>query len=152
MATEIQQAVSNDWQSIRSHLEAAGLPVEDLDASSMNRFFIARSTERRFLGAVGMEQFGSDGLLRSLVVADHARGLGLGRELVARLEQYAVGAGITALWLLTIDADNFFRCLGFRSTHRDAVPDAVRATREFSELCPASAFLMRKILPSKSGR
>lgn len=147
MVTEIQQAVADDLQIIRRHLEASGLPVEDLDATSMQHFFIARSSDQKFLGAVGMEQFGSDGLLRSLVVADHARGLGLGRELVARLEQYAVGAGITSLWLLTIDADKFFRCLGFGSTDRDTAPDPVRATREFSELCPTNAFLMQKILP-----
>ena len=44
------------------------------------------------------------------------------------------------------DADKFFKQIGFLTMDREQVPDEVAATKEFSELCPANAFLMQKIL------
>jgi amino-acid N-acetyltransferase len=146
MVAKINTAVADDWPSIRSHLELAGLPVEDLGPSHMSRFLVARSNDRSLLGAIGLEQFGNIGLLRSLVVVDDARCQGLGRELVLRLEKFALELSISELWLLTIDADKFFKQIGFLAMDREQVPDEVAATKEFSELCPANAFLMQKIL------
>jgi amino-acid N-acetyltransferase len=146
MVAEIRQAVTDDWHSIVKQLEIAGLPVKDLNSSHMSRFLVAQSSQGVLVGAIGLEQFGAQGLLRSLVVGENARGVGLGRELVARLEQFAADLGVTELWLLTIDADSFFRRIGFSIRDRDEVPYAVRSTSEFSELCPTSAFLMQKFL------
>ena len=150
LAADTQHAVEEDWPAICEQLESAGLPVRDLDSSKMTLFFVARSDRGQCLGAIGLECFGTVGLLRSLVVANRARGLGLGRRLVARLEQYAVNRGITELWLLTIDADNFFRSIDFVTVNRSDAPESIRSTTEFSDLCPASAFLMRKILSTNS--
>jgi amino-acid N-acetyltransferase len=146
MVALIRPAVANDWPSIRMHLDAAGLPVEDLGPSRMNRFLVAQSNTRNLLGAIGLERFGNIGLLRSLVVVDDARCQGLGRELVLGLEKYALKLNISELWLLTIDADQFFQRTGFSIMDRDRVPEEVASTKEFSELCPANAFLMQKIL------
>ena len=146
MVGRIRPALANDWPSIRSHLELAGLPVEDLGPSHMNRFLVARSSDRNLLGAIGLEQFGNIGLLRSLVVVDDARCQGLGRKLVLRLEKCAMELSVSELWLLTIDADKFFKQIGFLTMDREQVPDEVASTKEFSELCPANAFLMQKIL------
>ncbi len=146
MAAEIRQAVADDWRSIVKQLEIAGLPVRDLNLSRMSRFLVAQSAEGVFMGAIGLEQFGDQGLLRSLVVAENARGVGLGRELVVQLEHFAADLGVTEMWLLTIDADSFFRRSGFSTRDRDKVPNAIRSTSEFSELCPTSAFLMQKFL------
>ena len=148
MVADIRQAVVDDWRSIREQLEIAELPVRDLNSSRMSGFLVARSSEGVLMGAIGLEQFGAHGLLRSLVVVKNARGMGLGRKLVAGLEGFAADLGVTELWLLTIDADSFFRRIGFSITDRDEVPNAVRSTSEFSDLCPISAFLMRKILRS----
>ena len=152
MVAEIRQAVADDWRSIVKQLDIAGLPVRDLNLSHMSRFLVAQSSDGVLMGAIGLEQYGDQGLLRSLVVAENARGVGLGRELVARLEKFAGDLGVTDLWLLTIDADSFFRRIGFSIRDRDKVPYAVRSTSEFSELCPTSAFLMQKILrlPARS--
>ena len=146
MVAEIRRAVADDWHSIVKQLEIAGLPVRDLNLSRMSRFLVAQSSQGVLIGAIGLEQFGDQGLLRSLVVAENARGVGLGRKLVDRLERFAADLGVTELWLLTIDADSFFRQIGFSIRDRDTVPYAVRSTSEFSELCPTSAFLMQKFL------
>jgi N-acetylglutamate synthase-like GNAT family acetyltransferase len=44
----------------------------------------------------------------------------------------------------TTDAAPFFDWLGFAPVSREAAPDALRRTRQFSALCPASAVLMRR--------
>jgi amino-acid N-acetyltransferase len=84
--------------------------------------------------------------LRSLVVAGAARRAGLGGKLVGALEAAAQAAGITELWLLTIDAERFFERHGFDIVERAVAPADIRGTDEFGNLCPDSAFLMRKHL------
>ena len=70
----------------------------------------------------------------------------MGGKLVAALETAARAVGIRELWLLTIDAEKFFIRHGYDVVTRDAVPDAIRLSEEFAELCPDSAYLMLKDL------
>jgi amino-acid N-acetyltransferase len=70
----------------------------------------------------------------------------LGKKLVNALEAAAQVAGIKDLWLLTIDAERYFATLGYVIVARDAVPEAIRLSDEFAELCPDSAHLMMKDL------
>lgn len=146
---QIRKAVTADWTVVHGLLRAAGLPVEDLDSGKRERFLLA--TERgegrdRVLGAIGLESFGNVGLLRSLVVDTAARGTGCGSQLVDALERKASVEGVTELWLLTIDADEFFASRGYRAVSRELAPPAIRDTAEFSSLCPGSAVLMSKQL------
>jgi amino-acid N-acetyltransferase len=97
-------------------------------------------------GVIGLESFENLGLLRSLVVSRAARGSGIGAALVAALEAVCRELGVRELWLLTIDADAFFAKLGYVTRSRDAAPEAIRNTAEFSGLCPGDAVLMSKEL------
>lgn len=149
----IRPAQANDWTSIRRLLEDAGLPADDLDAESLDGFLVAcdpAAPAPGVVGAIGLQAFGRTGLLRSLVVNAGSRGSGIGAELVAALEAQASTAGITDLWLLTIDAEVFFWKLNYRIVERDGAPDAIRATSEFTTLCPSSAHLMHKALAGRS--
>jgi amino-acid N-acetyltransferase len=47
---------------------------------------------------------------------------------------------------VTATAAAFFAGVGYERVERDAVPDAVRDSAEFSELCPSSAGVMRRQL------
>ena len=67
-----------------------------------------------------------------------------------KLEVTAAAKGVSELWLLTIDADPFFSQLGYAIVGRDAVPDAIASTAEFTDLCPGDAVLMQKTI-SQSG-
>jgi len=80
------------------------------------------------------------------VVAKQVRSAGFGGKLVGALESAAQTAGIRELWLLTIDAERFFEQQGFTIVNRETVPDVIRETDEFSDLCPGDAFLMMKKL------
>src|SRR3546814_17164844 len=90
-----------------------------------------------------MEIFGADALLRSLVVPSAARGKGLGKSIVEALAVEAKKIGIERLWLLTTTAADFFAAIGFEPAARPAAPRTIQTTREFRDLCPASAAFMK---------
>ena len=50
--------------------------------------------------------------------------------------------GLHALYLLTTTAGDYFPRFGFTEANRDAAPEAVRRSREFSEACPSTALFM----------
>jgi N-acetylglutamate synthase-like GNAT family acetyltransferase len=50
------------------------------------------------------------------------------------------------VWLLTTTARAFFDKLGYAAVDRAGVPGAIRATAQFSALCPDSATVMVKRL------
>lgn len=109
--------------------------------------FVVATDGDELVGVVGVEPCGTRyGLLRSAVVASHWRGKGIGRDLVERVIGDARRRGVEALYLLTTTAEDYFPLFGFSRTTREEVPDAVRATEEFREACPASAAVMMRTL------
>lgn len=126
-------------------LDTASLPYDDIDAALLAHFFAVR-VDGEVAGIAGLEPHGPHGLLRSLVVRAARRGTGLGRSLVGEAERRASERGIETLFLLTDTAPDYFRRLGFRDCPRDAAPEAIRNTREFSTLCPDDAAFMCKRL------
>jgi amino-acid N-acetyltransferase len=126
-------------------LESAALPTSDLTDEHMKDFFYAGlATDPT--GIVGVQFFGADALLRSLVVSTSHRTQGLGQKLVEHAEQHARDRGAAAIYLLTTTAESFFRSRGYTVTSRDSAPPAIRSTPEFASLCPASsAFLSKRL-------
>jgi len=142
---DLRDARPTDWDTVSCLLAESGLPVEDLGADRLEGFLVAEDGDD-IIGLIGLEVFGTTGLLRSLVVAKDARRAGLGGKLVGSLEAAAQTAGINELWLLTIDAAEFFERQGFEIVDREIVPDTIRQTDEFGTLCPDTACLMMKAL------
>jgi len=136
---------SPDLLQVQRLVAAAGLPTEDLADADLSHFFGYGSREKPS-GVVGLEVFGGEALLRSLVVEPSERGTGGGRLLVAAAEEHAHSQGVRSVYLLTTTAERFFGRLGFRRVDRDSAPATIRATREFAGLCPASAAFMVKRL------
>ncbi|HEY5634985.1 MAG TPA: arsenic resistance N-acetyltransferase ArsN2 [Burkholderiaceae bacterium] len=134
-----------EMPAVRRMLSLSGLPVDDLEDAHAPRFLCVGPPGRPN-AAVAVEPLGAIGLLRSLVVDPASRGQGLARALVTAAEERASARGMSALWLLTTTAEAFFRREGYRRADRAEAPDALRATREFAALCPASAALMVKPL------
>jgi len=125
-------------------LSANGLPSGDV-RTAPGQFFLARDGTG-LVGAGGVETYGSDGLLRSVVVAESNRGEGYGTALCDALEDYARSQGVGTLYLLTTTAAAFFRERGYEEISRAAVPPCIQGTAEFADLCPSSATCMRKRL------
>ena len=124
-------------------LEASGLPTADLEPGHFEGF-LGCGDSARPSGAIGLEAHDGHGLLRSLVVAPDLRGGGCGKALVAGIEARARELGLADLYLLTETAQPFFAALGYEVVERGSVPEPIRATREFSSLCPDSATVMCK--------
>ncbi len=132
-------------EAVQTMLRANDLPYSDLTEDSMAHFLCygsAGSPE----GVIGLEVFGEDALLRSLVVNESARQSGSGTNLVNAIENLARELGVRTLYLLTTTAEDYFRRRGFASVDRAMVSDSIRASTEFSSLCPGSAAVMRKFL------
>ncbi|RJG08386.1 GNAT family N-acetyltransferase [Massilia cavernae] len=144
MAT-IRQAKQDDLPAIRQILTDAGLPSSDIGAAHLADFVVLVKDDD-IVGCVGIERYGSDALLRSLAVDASRRGVGQGRHLVEAIEARAAQSGVSRLFLLTTSASGFFEDHGYRLIERDAVPEPLTHSAQFSELCPASAACMEKDL------
>jgi amino-acid N-acetyltransferase len=126
-------------------LAAARLPTEDLTEAHCEHFFFCGPATAP-VGLVGLELFGDTALLRSLVVAPEQRSRALGSTLVEHAESHARAAGARTLYLLTTTAEDFFARRGYERAERATAPAAIRNTREFAGICPASSAFMCKSL------
>ena len=142
----IAPANPQDFDEVIAQLDAAALPTEDLERSSMAQFLVARDESGKVIGAIGVERYGRIALLRSLVVAPDCRNRDLGTQLVAKLEARCRSWAMADLFLLTTTARDFFARHGYRAIGREAVPVALRTAAEFTRLCPDSAVCMTKCL------
>lgn len=126
-------------------LESASLPTSDLTDDHMKDFFYVGSPTAP-IGIVGVQFYGVDALLRSLVVTSAHRAQGLGQQLVESAEHHAQERGAATVYLLTTTAESFFRSRGYVVTPRESAPPAIQSTPEFAGLCPASsAFLSKRL-------
>lgn len=141
---KISFAKPEDFVEIRDLLKSANLPFEDV-GNGMGHFILIRGGEE-LVGCVGLEICGENALLRSLAVSEKERNHGLGKALVQEILEYASRLNLANIYLLTDTAENFFKKYGFVNANRTEAPDAIRATSEFSSICPASAIFMSKEL------
>jgi len=139
-------ASEKDCGEVIALLEAASLPTEDLERSSMAHFLLAHDVSGSVIGAIGVEHYGRDALLRSLVVVPEYRNRKLGTQLVADLEARCRSLAVANLFLLTTSARDFFSRQHYRAIERESVPARLRAAAEFTRLCPGSAVCMTKSL------
>ena len=136
----LRHATADDVPGIVALLEPAGLPGVGV-AECIEHFYVLEAADG-IVAAAGLEPHGRVGLLRSVVVAPSHRGRGLAKRLCDRIAQHARDLEHRSMYLLTMDADDYFSRHGFMRLAREEAPDEIRASREFSELCPDSAILM----------
>lgn len=128
-------------------LRRAGLPIADLayhESERAGQRFWRFAIGGAAIGYAGIEARGTEALLRSVVVDEAARGQRHGRRMVEAVVQHAAERGIRRLWLLTLDAADFFARTGFVRTAREHVPPSIAGLAEFTQLCPASAVCMAR--------
>lgn len=135
---------NSDLDDISSLLKENKLPYEDIRTSEV-RFIIARN-EEQLVGCIGLEDFRTDGLLRSFAVTQSLQNKGYGKALFNKLIEYSARNGIKTLHLLTNTAKDYFLKKGFSVTSRDNVPNVILSTMEFKSLCPSSSTYMVKQL------
>jgi N-acetylglutamate synthase-like GNAT family acetyltransferase len=135
-----------DWErdGLKAALAKAGLPTDDVGDAALHfwRFEVGDMP----VGFAGLEVRGDLGLLRSVVTLPPLRRKGIGRAMVEVVETEAVARSLRALYLLATDSAPFFAALGYAPCRRDDVPDPIRATAQFTALCPQTASVMCKAL------
>lgn len=141
MDAEIRKARAEDLSTVLALLADVALPQEGV-AEHFRQFLVAQ-VKSALVGSVGLEHYGQSALLRSLAVAPPHQRRGLGRALTERILGEARGEGVKHLFLLTETASGFFSSFGFKQIARDEVPNAVKASAEFSTAHCQSAVCMR---------
>jgi amino-acid N-acetyltransferase len=126
--------------AVRQLLNTSRLPPDGLDASNCEVW--VAEVNGRIVGSAALERYDLDRLLRSVAVEEEARGQSIGRTLVDHAIAVARKSGARAIYLLTTTAEEYFPSFGFRRVAREEVPSTIRASREFRDLCPASAVVM----------
>ena len=135
------------WErdGLKAALTRAGLPADDILAPGL-QFWRFSTQDDVPAGFGGIEVHGADALMRSVVTLPPLRARGIGQAIVQALEAEAVVMKCRAVWLLTTTAREFFDRLGYAAVDRADVPGPIRATAQFSSLCPDSATVMVKRL------
>jgi amino-acid N-acetyltransferase len=141
----LDKAGADEAPAIQALLAACGLPTSDLTPALLENFLVQREGSG-LIAVGGLEWAGGDVLLRSVAVARTVRGGGAGKAMVAALEDRARRCGARAIYLLTTTADRYFTRLGYQHVPREAAPNAIRQTAQFSGLCPSSSAFMKKVL------
>lgn len=140
---ELHYKLINDTESFeafRSLLKASELPADDLDFKK--DLLVGYYEGDQLVGTGGLEIYGPYALLRSLSVKMGIRGKSVGTTITEYLLKEAKKKNLKGIYLLTETAHGFFLRKGFKDIARDAVPDAVKRSAEFSKLCPESAVVM----------
>lgn len=138
----IRPAREADLVAARSLLVASALPTAGLEDQFGSQYAVAATPSGDMVGLAGFEVYTEYGLLRSVAVSSGWRGRGVGRLLVGDRAAAAKSRGLAALYALTTTAPGFFAGLGFSVADRDDVPAAVRASPEFSSICPDTAVVL----------
>ncbi|WP_458186751.1 arsenic resistance N-acetyltransferase ArsN2 [Haladaptatus sp. NG-WS-4] len=140
----LRRADDSHRSYIRTLLDRNELPSRDV-RSKVDCFYVGYDGADA-VGIGGVEVYGTDGLLRSVVVERSVRGDGFGTALCDLLEERASADGVETLYLLTTTAADFFAGRGYVEIERSDAPPAIQQTTEFDGLCPASATCLRKSL------
>ncbi len=143
--SKIRPAAIDDLDIVRKLLSDCNLPVEGLDAQFAESFCVAENNGK-IVGLAGIEVYGCYGLLRSVAVSPARQGKSIAKALVEERLCWANRSGLTDVYLLTIDAGQYFERFGFYYIDRDKAPSEIRKSSEFSTICPESAILMVRSL------
>lgn len=134
---------TSDLDSLATILRGCQLPAVD-SQSAENHVFFGYYDENTLLACVGVELYGEVALLRSLAVSAPHRNHGIASQMVVHAENFCKSKGVTLVYLLTTNADIYFSKLGYSEVARDQTNDAIKATSQFSAICPRSAKVMLK--------
>lgn len=145
-APRIGPASVDDLPEVLDLLARAGLPPAGIDAHFPRGFAVARGADGALAGVAGVEIYASAALLRSVAVAEQARGTGLGERLTRAAESLAAARGAREMYLLTTSAEGYFPRLGYVRISRGELPEALGASEQLRGACPATAIAMHRPL------
>ncbi|MFK5856434.1 MAG: arsenic resistance N-acetyltransferase ArsN2 [Bacteroidota bacterium] len=141
---KIEPLIKSDIEKVKTLLVENNLPVNDIDKIAVQLFVV--KAKNKIIGVIGIENYSTIGLLRSLAVSDNYKNLKIGAELVDYIIGYCSTNKMQELYLLTTTAEKYFVKFGFNIMERENIPDLIKKTSQFADICPASAIIMKKHL------
>jgi amino-acid N-acetyltransferase len=141
MSIQFKMASAAHAPALLDFLQSAQLLTSDLP-NDLTGFTLAFEGDQ-LIGSAGMELKGATGLLRSVAVSETHRKQQLGQKLLAQALEYARLNEVQEVFLITESAAQYFEKHGFQRMERAHVPIEILETKQFSELCPASATVMK---------
>ncbi len=136
--------MDNDFKAYKDDiillLANAGLPTSDIDWKNIH--FETEYLNDVLIACGAIEIYGEYGLLRSLAVREEHRGKGVGEKVTRNVLEIAQKREIKKIYLLTTDAEEFFKKLGFVSILKTEAPTAIHKLPQFQDICPDSAVCM----------
>jgi N-acetylglutamate synthase-like GNAT family acetyltransferase len=120
------------WErgAVSAVLTKTGLGNDDVEEAH-HLFWRFETDDEMPVGFGGLEPYGQDALLRSVVTLPPLRNKGIGTAIVATLEMEAGLRGARTIWIVSRAAAAFFERRGYAKCVPAVVPDLIRATREF---------------------
>ena len=140
----IEQAQAADLPALETLLQTVGLNPVGLAEQLASTLMLRNSQD--LLGCAALELYGQQALLRSVAVHPLVRGQGWGVRLTCAALAQASTCGVTAIFLLTETAADFFGALGFRPLDRSRVPSGLHRSLQWQQVCPAHATVMHLML------
>ena len=141
---KIRAAREADMEDVCRLLESVGLITEGV-ADHIGTFVVAFDGDR-MVACGGSEPYQFVALIRSIAVVPEFRGHGVGRRMVREILDRLSSRGLREFYLLTLDAEAWFRKRGFRAIDRDQIHPQLLASAELSGACPDTAVCMRLVM------
>ncbi|MGQ8336756.1 arsenic resistance N-acetyltransferase ArsN2 [Sunxiuqinia sp. A32] len=135
---------NSEIPKIKNLLSESNLPTEDLDHAPI--LFYGIKHDESLLAVGALETYGKNAIIRSFAVKNDQQNTGLGKLVISFLENKAKELGTEKLFLLTTTAESYFRKLNYLPTNRKTCPPEIQESSEFSNLCPAPASCLSKVL------
>ena len=142
----VSKLQKTEFNNLSNLLREADLPAADIDI--LDEVYVAR-VDDEIVGYFALELYDKDALLRSVVITKDSRGRGFGNRMVPFMLKVAQNKKVRNIYLLTTTAAVFFEKVGFKAIERKDAPESITSTREFSQLCPDTAVLMKFELDGK---
>ena len=140
----IRAARKADVEAVCQLLDTVGL-ITDGVAEHIGTYVVAFEGDR-LVACGGSEAYQYAALIRSIAVLPDYRGRGLGRRIVRELLDRLSSHGLREFYLLTIDADAYFRKRGFKPIDRDEIHPQLLESAELKGACPDTAICMRLVM------
>ena len=138
---EVKTLNQEEREELKHLLSSNQLCFNDMNEQGVHLFGVLFKDKN--IGFFGYELFEDVALFRSLVVAAEARNKGYGALIWQQAKIKLAAAGVSDVYLLTNSAAPFFHKLGFGEVVRSSAPEAILATTEFKEFCPADSVCMK---------
>ncbi|WP_088104399.1 GNAT family N-acetyltransferase [Halalkalibacter urbisdiaboli] len=132
MSIVVRKANTKDLLPIQRLLAKAGLTEDGLD-QHVAQFLVVENEQEEIIGTVGMEQYDSYGLLRSLVLNSPIWTGQLSLEFLQVTLSYAEEQGIQTVYLCAKGTNPLFQQLGFKEVQAPSLPTEIQGSKHYQQ-------------------